>query len=93
MTLQKPDGTTLTVTNMNVANYTVNPVLTYKTFDQGGGKIVGTLSLTASHPTRMRIPSSVPRLTTSPRRALQTLWLTCVIMAADMYPRLNTSII
>jgi hypothetical protein len=43
MTLLKPDGTTLTVTNMAVANYTVNPVLTYKTFDQGNGHIVGYL--------------------------------------------------
>jgi carboxyl-terminal processing protease len=41
MTLLKPDGTTITVTNMAIANYNVNPVLTYKTFDEGGGKIVG----------------------------------------------------
>jgi len=41
MTLLKPDGGTLTVTNMAVTNYTVNPVLTYKTFDQGNGHIVG----------------------------------------------------
>lgn len=41
MDLMKPDGTTLTVTNLAVANYTVNPVLTYKTFDQGNGRIVG----------------------------------------------------
>ena len=41
MTLLKPDGTTLTVTNMAVANYTVNPVLKYTTFDEGNGHIVG----------------------------------------------------
>ena len=41
MTLLKPDNTTLTVTNLAVANYNVNPVLTYKTFDQGNGHIVG----------------------------------------------------
>jgi len=41
MTLQQGDGSTLTVTDMAVANYTVNPVLTYKTFNQGGGHIVG----------------------------------------------------
>ena len=41
MTLQRPDGSTYTVTNMSVANYNVNPVITYKTFDEGGGKIVG----------------------------------------------------
>lgn len=41
MTLLKPDGTTLTVNSMAVANYNVNPVLTYKTFDEGNGHIVG----------------------------------------------------
>jgi carboxyl-terminal processing protease len=41
MTLQKPDGSTLTVTSMNTTNYTINPVLTYKTFDEGNGRIVG----------------------------------------------------
>jgi carboxyl-terminal processing protease len=40
MTLQKPDGTNLSVT-LNVANYTANPVLTYKVFNQGNGHIVG----------------------------------------------------
>jgi len=41
MTLKKTDGTTMTVTSMPIANYTVNPVLTYKTFDEGNGHIVG----------------------------------------------------
>lgn len=41
MTLLKPDGTTLTVTNMNVANYTVNPVLKSAVYDQGNGHVVG----------------------------------------------------
>jgi len=41
MTLKKPDGTTLTVTNMNVATYTVNPVLKDTVFDQGNGHKVG----------------------------------------------------
>lgn len=41
MTLKKPDGSTLTVTNMNVANYTVNPVLKTAVFDQGNGHKVG----------------------------------------------------
>ncbi len=41
MSLLKPDGTTLTINNMAIANYNVDPVLTYKTFDEGGGKIVG----------------------------------------------------
>lgn len=41
MTLLKPDGTTLTVTNMNVATYTVNPVLKDTIFDQGNGHKVG----------------------------------------------------
>jgi C-terminal processing protease CtpA/Prc len=40
MTLQKPDGTNLSV-NLSVANYTVNPVLTYKVFNQGTGHVVG----------------------------------------------------
>ncbi len=41
MTLQKPDGSTLTVTSMKTTNYNINPVLTYKTFDEGGGHILG----------------------------------------------------
>ncbi len=41
MTLQRGDGSTYSVANMSVANYNVNPVITYKTFDEGGGKIVG----------------------------------------------------
>lgn len=41
MTLLKPDGSTLTVTTMNVANYTVIPVLKTAVFNQGGGKKVG----------------------------------------------------
>lgn len=41
MTLKKPDGTTLTVTNMNVSTYTVNPVLAHTIFDQGNGHKVG----------------------------------------------------
>ncbi len=40
MTLQKFDGTTMNV-NLNTINYTINPVLTYKTFDEGNGHIVG----------------------------------------------------
>lgn len=40
MTLKKPDGTTMTA-NLTAANYTVNPVLTYKVFNQGNGHIVG----------------------------------------------------
>lgn len=40
MTLKHPDNTTYSVTLTSVA-YTVNPVLTYKVFDQGGGKKVG----------------------------------------------------
>ena len=43
MTLLKPDNTTLTVTNMNVSNYTINPVLTHNVFDQGNGHKVGYL--------------------------------------------------
>jgi carboxyl-terminal processing protease len=41
MTLTKPDGSTLTVTSLAVANYTVNPVLKYQVFDQGNGHKVG----------------------------------------------------
>ncbi|HTK18946.1 MAG TPA: S41 family peptidase [Mucilaginibacter sp.] len=41
MTLKKPDGTTLTVTNMNVSTYTVNPVLKDTIFDQGNGHKIG----------------------------------------------------
>jgi carboxyl-terminal processing protease len=41
MTLLKPDGTTKTVTNMNVSTYTVNPVLKDTIFDQGNGHKVG----------------------------------------------------
>ncbi|MDO3628892.1 S41 family peptidase [Mucilaginibacter sp. BT774] len=41
MTLKKPDGTTLTVANMNVSTYTVNPVLKDTVFDQGNGHKVG----------------------------------------------------
>ncbi|HTD97659.1 MAG TPA: S41 family peptidase [Mucilaginibacter sp.] len=41
MTLLKPDGSTLTVTNMNVTNYTVNPVLKSAVYDQGNGHKVG----------------------------------------------------
>jgi carboxyl-terminal processing protease len=40
MTLKKPDGTTMNAT-LNVANYTVNPVLTYKVYDQGNGHKAG----------------------------------------------------
>lgn len=40
MTLQKPDLSTINV-SINAVNYTTNPVLTYKTFDQGNGHIVG----------------------------------------------------
>ncbi|MBS1522770.1 MAG: hypothetical protein JST50_17355 [Bacteroidetes bacterium] len=41
MTLLRPDGTTLTVSNMNVSTYTVNPVLKDTIFDQGNGHKVG----------------------------------------------------
>jgi carboxyl-terminal processing protease len=41
MTLKRPDGTTLTVTNMNVSAYTVNPILKDTVFDQGSGHKVG----------------------------------------------------
>lgn len=40
MTLQKPDATTFDVT-LATATYTVNPVLAYKTIDQGNGHVVG----------------------------------------------------
>lgn len=40
MTLTKYDGSTMDVT-LNTANYTINPVITYKTLDAGGGKQVG----------------------------------------------------
>jgi len=40
MTLLKPDNTTITV-NFNTAAYTVNPVLTYKVFNEGSGHVVG----------------------------------------------------
>lgn len=41
MTLKKPDGSTLTVTNMNVSTYTVQPILKDTVFDQGNGHKVG----------------------------------------------------
>jgi C-terminal processing protease CtpA/Prc len=40
MVLQKPDGTTMNTT-LNIAVYTTNPVLTYKTFNTGNGHVVG----------------------------------------------------
>jgi carboxyl-terminal processing protease len=40
MTLQKFDGTSINV-SLNTVNYNVNPVLTYKVFDQGNGHKVG----------------------------------------------------
>lgn len=40
MTLLKPDNSTITV-NFNTATYTVNPVLTYKVFNEGSGHVVG----------------------------------------------------
>ena len=40
MTLLKPDGTSMNV-NLTAASYAVNPVLTYKIFNQGNGHIVG----------------------------------------------------
>jgi carboxyl-terminal processing protease len=40
MTLQKQDLSTINVSLM-AGNYTINPVLTYKTIDAGNGKIVG----------------------------------------------------
>jgi carboxyl-terminal processing protease len=39
MTLKKPDGTILTVTNMAVTNYTVNPVLKDTVFNTTTGKV------------------------------------------------------
>lgn len=41
MTLKKPDGSTLTVTNMAVANYTVNPILKDTVYTVSPGKKVG----------------------------------------------------
>ncbi|QXV64485.1 hypothetical protein INP83_15475 [Mucilaginibacter sp. 21P] len=40
MTLRRPDNTTFDV-SLSVANYNVNPVITSKVFDLGGGKKVG----------------------------------------------------
>ena len=40
MTLKRPDASTFNVT-LNTASYTLNPVLTHKVFDQGGGHKVG----------------------------------------------------
>ncbi len=40
MTLTKPDGTSVDV-SLAVAEYTINPVLTYKVFNMGAGKKVG----------------------------------------------------
>ena len=40
MVLLKPDETSITVT-LNETNYTVNPVITYKTFNEGNGHIIG----------------------------------------------------
>lgn len=40
MTLTKYDGTSMDVT-LNTANYTINPVITYKTLDAGQGKKAG----------------------------------------------------
>jgi C-terminal processing protease CtpA/Prc len=40
MTLLKPDNTTITA-NFSTATYTVNPVLTYKVFNEGSGHVVG----------------------------------------------------
>jgi len=40
MTVLKPDNTTAII-NLNTASYTVNPVLTYKVFNEGSGHIVG----------------------------------------------------
>jgi carboxyl-terminal processing protease len=40
MILKKYDGTTFTTT-LNAANYTLNPVLNYKVFDQGSGHKIG----------------------------------------------------
>jgi carboxyl-terminal processing protease len=41
MTLKKPDGTTLTVSNMNAASYTVNPVLKDTVYNIGNGHKLG----------------------------------------------------
>jgi carboxyl-terminal processing protease len=38
---QKPDGSTLTANNINVSNYTVNPVLKDSVYDAGNGHILG----------------------------------------------------
>lgn len=43
MTLKKPDGTTLTVTNMNTASYTVNPVLKDTVYTLTNGHKLGYL--------------------------------------------------
>lgn len=40
MILKKPDATNITVT-LNVATYTINPVILHKVIDQGAGKKVG----------------------------------------------------
>jgi C-terminal processing protease CtpA/Prc len=40
MTLKRPDNTSFDV-SLSVANYNVNPVITYKVIDQGNGKKVG----------------------------------------------------
>jgi len=40
MTLLKPDGSSMNV-SLNIANYNINPVLTYKVYDQGNGHKVG----------------------------------------------------
>ncbi|GAB3931846.1 S41 family peptidase [Mucilaginibacter myungsuensis] len=44
MTLRRGDNTTYSVT-LNSSSYTVNPVITYKMFDQGNGKKVGYMVL------------------------------------------------
>ncbi|MGN6640651.1 MAG: S41 family peptidase [Mucilaginibacter sp.] len=41
LVVTKPDGSSYTPPTISIANYTVNPVLTYKTFDEGNGHIVG----------------------------------------------------
>jgi carboxyl-terminal processing protease len=40
LVLLKPDGTNMTV-SLTTATYTVNPVITYKVFNEGNGHIVG----------------------------------------------------
>jgi len=40
MVLLKPDETSITVT-LNETNYTVNPVIFYKTFNEGSGHVIG----------------------------------------------------